>query len=238
MIGGLGQMEAGLAIIASLLAIIQGTVWLINGIQNHRAKKILNAAGSVGFESMSEPQDRWDTTHGTASSLESAAATLHTDAVSQRLHASNALPSAPPTGGAWNHGSGDDSTFAHANGRSMTPEAVVEYWQTQSRFKRFARGIWHAILVAFLPVFSFASPLGLAVVVLFPFRDSVADPTLYEDGPTSLLAVGLILLIPGIFAFRHRPTSSVHKWVRRICLVVAVLLAILFFCLIAFVEPS
>lgn len=103
---------------------------------------------------------------------------------------------------------------------------------------RFTRGIWHAILIAFLPVFSVASPLGLAIVVVYPLRDSVADPTLYEDGPTSILAVGFILLIPGIFAFRHRPTSSVHKWVRRICLVVAVLLAILFFCLIAFVEPS
>ncbi len=75
-------------------------------------------------------------------------------------------------------------------------------------------------------------------MVLFPFRESVADPTLYEDGPTSSLVLGLILLVPGIFAFRHRPTSSVHKWVRRICLVVAVLLAILFFYAIAFMESS
>ncbi len=76
------------------------------------------------------------------------------------------------------------------------------------------------------------------MVVLFPFRDSVADPALYGESPDFSLVLALILLIPGIFAFRHQPTSSVHKWIRRICLVVAVLFAIMFFCLIAFVDPS
>ncbi len=141
MIEGLGQMEAALAVIASLFAFIQGGVWLINGIQTHRAKKILNAAGSVGLESMGEPQDRGATAHETAGSLGSAATTPHMDTVPQRLHSSDALPLAPPTGGARTQGSGNDSSFAHAKDGPMTPEAVVEYWQTQSRFKRFARGI-------------------------------------------------------------------------------------------------
>jgi len=100
------------------------------------------------------------------------------------------------------------------------------------------RGIWHATLIAFLPVFSFLSPMGLAIAVLFPFRDSVADPTFYEEGPVFSLILVLILVVPGVVAFRHRPTSSLHKWVRRICLVIAVLVAILWVCFIAFVEPS
>lgn len=244
---GVRGVEAGLAVIASLFAIIQGGVWVINGVQNYRAKKILKSSGSGGFQSTSRTQGGGATTHVAGGSLSSAVPTLRPKAMPHSPHASSLLPPAAPTVGDQTGDSGIDSGSAYSNTSSMTsiqiegattPQEVVKNWQDRSRFMRFARGIWHAVLIAFLPFFAFLTPLGLAIAVLFPFRSSVADPTLYENGSGSSLTLALILVIPGFFAFRHRPTGSVHKWVRRICLVAAVLLAILFFCLIAFVEPS
>ena len=229
-------MEAVLAIIASLFAIIQGGVWLLNGIQNHRAKQVLREIGSVSYPLTVKPQEYVDTAHGTSGPPSPAISVPLRDSMPHKLVATNVLGSAAQTGEAGNHSSSIES--ASGTGSPTTPEEVIEYWQTRSRFRRIVRGIWHATLIAFLPVFSVLSPMGLAIAVLFPFRDSVADPTFYEEGPVFSLILVLILVVPGVVAFRHRPTSSLHKWVRRICLVIAVLVAILWVCFIAFVEPS
>lgn len=232
-------MEAGLAIIASLFAIIQGSVWLINGIQNHRAKKLLRELAPEGYSLTGEPKQHVDMVHEDAS-LPSPAVTIpHPRPTSSWPAAVVVNPSAVPTGGPPNLGSGNELAVAKTLSSATTPEAVIEHWQTQSRFRRIVRGVWHAILIAFLPVFSVASPLGLAMIVLFPFRSSIADPTIYSDeSPGGSLAVAFILVIPGIIAFRHRPIGLVHRWIRRIGMGTAVLLGVLFFCLIAFVEPS
>jgi len=159
-------MEELLAIIASLFAIIQGGVWLIHGIQRYRAKKFLEASGSDGFQSTGDSRQGDATLYGTVGSRTPSISTFHTDAMPERMLASSALRS---VGSTFVQPTGSATTSNYPNDVT-TPEEVVEYWQTQSRFRRLARGIWHAILIAFFASVRFSFSLGTSNnrVVSFP----------------------------------------------------------------------
>lgn len=80
-------------------------VWLKNGTKLRR-----HSSGALYRESAAIPVPDLEQFGGRASLKQN-----QQHAVSQTVHASSALPLARSTGGAWNHDSGNDSTFAHAN---------------------------------------------------------------------------------------------------------------------------
>lgn len=225
-------MEGFLAIVASLFAIVQGGVWLINGIQRYRTRSnpstlIIHPSGPLSHQENAAAPDSGTlrskpelSTSGAPSQMAPGAAHFSSSA--------QALPSA--TQGFRNRANNPSHTFSPQSAEPSTGPGI--------RFVATVRTIWHVIFLILLPVLGFAAGMGAGILLLVPFRDHLADPSLFEEGVGTSIAMVLILLVPGVTALRMTPQGRGHIWIRRISIGIALVMTIMMMLVYIFPNES
>lgn len=215
-------METLLAVVASVFAIAQGSVWVVGGVTRYRKSR----------RQQLPPLNSYGTVAGEVEYHAPAVTHLSTVVIPE-------LVAQPPLA-------------AKADGRPQldanSPEMMHAVAQQQMQFRiatssnsfiRILETIWHIVFVAFLPVLGIAAGMGLGVLAILPFRKWLADPGLIESSSTlTNISMALILSIPSVMALRRSPNSGVHFWMRRISIGLAIFIFLFIVLMSWFFEPS
>jgi hypothetical protein len=223
-------MEGFLAIVASLFAIIQGGVWLTNGIQRYRTSRnpptlTIHPSGPVLTQRYAAAPDS-----GMSPSKSELLTPGDPNQVTPRVaHTSNsaqALPTAVHVIG----------NRAHETGHTFPPQPAEQSTRPRNSFVAAVRAIWQVIFLILLPILGFAAGMGAGVLLLVPFRNHLADPSVFEDGLGTSIMLGLILLVPGLIALRKTPKGRRHIWIRRISIGITLVITVVM--MLVYIFPN